>query len=90
MNRTQKGEGFPGQQIVVLPKWVVVNALQQPLLRELLPSRRRHGRRHPTYAPIVAPEGLELHQRDVTIEEPHVDRAWQNCARRKEIFLRRS
>src|ERR1022692_3962427 len=35
---TQKGEGFPGQQIVVLPKWVVANALQQPLLRDLLPT----------------------------------------------------
>jgi len=38
MTRAQKGEGFPGQQIVVLPKWVVTSALQQPLLRDLLPT----------------------------------------------------
>jgi len=38
MIRPQKGEGFSGQQIVVLPKWVVGNALQQPLLRDLLPT----------------------------------------------------
>jgi AraC-like DNA-binding protein len=35
----QKAEGFPGQHIVVLPKWVVVSsALQQPLLRDLMPT----------------------------------------------------
>jgi AraC family transcriptional regulator, arabinose operon regulatory protein len=38
MTRPQKGEGFPGQQIVVLPKWAIANALQQPLLRDLLPT----------------------------------------------------
>lgn len=38
MTRLQKGEGFPGQQIVVLPKWVVTKALQHPLLRDLLPT----------------------------------------------------
>lgn len=36
MTRTQKPEGFIGQQIIVLPKSIVVNALSQPLLRELL------------------------------------------------------
>lgn len=38
MIRLQKGEGFPGQHIVVLPKWVLANALQQPLLRDLAPT----------------------------------------------------
>jgi len=38
MIHNEKGEGFPGQRIVVLPKWVVSNALQQPLLRDLLPT----------------------------------------------------
>ena len=36
MTRLQKGEGFTGQQIVVLPKSVVNNALQQPVLRDVL------------------------------------------------------
>jgi AraC-like DNA-binding protein len=38
MSRSQKGEGFPGQRIVVLPKWIVVNALRNPLLYDLLPT----------------------------------------------------
>jgi len=38
MMHSEKPEGFPGQQIVVLPKWVVANALQRPLLRDLLPT----------------------------------------------------
>lgn len=32
----QKGEGFPGQRIVVLPRAVIRDALSQPLLRGLL------------------------------------------------------
>ncbi len=36
MFQTQKGEGFTGQQIVVLPRSVLHNALQQPVLRELI------------------------------------------------------
>jgi AraC family transcriptional regulator of arabinose operon len=38
MNQPQKGEGFPGQRIVVLPRAVVTQAEQQPLLRGLLPT----------------------------------------------------
>jgi AraC family transcriptional regulator of arabinose operon len=38
MNRPQKGEGFPGQRIVVLPRKVIALALQQPALRGLLPT----------------------------------------------------
>jgi len=34
----QKGEGFPGQRIVVLPHDVVARALMQPLLSGLLPT----------------------------------------------------
>ena len=38
MDRPEKPEGFPGQRIVVLPREVVARALQQPLLRGLLPT----------------------------------------------------
>lgn len=38
MNRSQKGEGFPGQRIVVLPRPVVQAAQQQPLTAGLLPT----------------------------------------------------
>jgi AraC-like DNA-binding protein len=38
MNRRQKGEGFPGQRIVVLPRPVVQAAQQQPLTAGLLPT----------------------------------------------------
>jgi AraC family transcriptional regulator of arabinose operon len=38
MSRRQKGEGFPGQRIVVLPRAVLAQARQQPLLRGLLPT----------------------------------------------------
>jgi AraC-like DNA-binding protein len=34
----EKGEGFPGQRIVVLPRTVVASALERPLLRSLLPT----------------------------------------------------
>lgn len=34
----QKGEGFPGQRIVVLPRGVLAQARKQPLLRGLLPT----------------------------------------------------
>jgi len=38
MNRPQKGEGFPGQRIVVLPREVLARAGKHPLLRGLLPT----------------------------------------------------
>jgi AraC-like DNA-binding protein len=38
MDRPQKGEGFPGQRIVVLPRKVVAQALQHTLLQGLLPT----------------------------------------------------
>jgi AraC-like DNA-binding protein len=38
MKRTQKGEGFPGQRIVVLPQTVVTRAIRHPILRHLLPT----------------------------------------------------
>jgi AraC family transcriptional regulator of arabinose operon len=38
MSRRQKGEGFPGQRIVVLPRAVLTQAMQHPLLRGLLPT----------------------------------------------------
>lgn len=38
MDRAQKGEGFPGQRIVVLPRPVVNRALKHPLLSALLPT----------------------------------------------------
>lgn len=38
MIRRQKGEGFPGQRIVVLPRSVLAQAARQPLLRGLLPT----------------------------------------------------
>jgi AraC family transcriptional regulator of arabinose operon len=38
MNRIQKGEGFPGQRIVVLPQSVVVQAQKQVLTSGLLPT----------------------------------------------------
>lgn len=36
--RRQKGDGFPGQRIVVLPRPVLARAEQHPLLRSLLPT----------------------------------------------------
>ena len=38
MNRKQKGEGFPGQRIVVLPRSVVADARKQPLMSGLVPT----------------------------------------------------
>lgn len=38
MKYVQKGEGFPGQRIVVLPRAVLAQARQQPLFRGLLPT----------------------------------------------------
>lgn len=38
MDRALKAEGFPGQRIVVLPRRVVAQALQRPLLSGLLPT----------------------------------------------------
>lgn len=38
MKARQKGEGFPGQRIVVLPRGVLAQARQHPLLRGLLPT----------------------------------------------------
>jgi len=38
MKSRQKGEGFPGQRIVVLPRGVLAQARQQALLRGLLPT----------------------------------------------------
>ena len=38
MNRTQKGDGFPGQRIVVLPRAIVASAMGQPLLQGLFPT----------------------------------------------------
>lgn len=37
-NQPQKGEGFPGQRIVVLPRSVIAHARENPLLRGLLPT----------------------------------------------------
>ncbi|MDW8311074.1 MAG: AraC family ligand binding domain-containing protein, partial [Verrucomicrobiales bacterium] len=38
MNQRQKGEGFPGQRIVVLPRPVILLARERPVLRGLLPT----------------------------------------------------
>jgi len=38
MNPRKKSEGFPGQRIVVLPRAVLAQAGQQPLLRGLMPT----------------------------------------------------
>ena len=38
MNHRQKGEGFPGQRIAVLPRAVLGQAARQPLLRSLMPT----------------------------------------------------
>ena len=38
MSRTQKGEGFPGQRIVVLPRSVITRAEKHPLIRGLIPT----------------------------------------------------
>jgi AraC-like DNA-binding protein len=38
MNPRQKGDGFPGQRIVVLPRTVLAQAAQHPLLRGLMPT----------------------------------------------------
>jgi len=38
MNRAEKGEGFPGQRIVVLPRSVVAQAQKQPLTSGLMPT----------------------------------------------------
>ncbi|MGB8168486.1 MAG: AraC family transcriptional regulator [Chthoniobacteraceae bacterium] len=38
MNQRQKGEGFPGQRIAVLPRAVLAQARQQPLLCGLMPT----------------------------------------------------
>ena len=48
MKPREKHEGFPGQRLVVVPRPVVSRALQQPLLRHLLPTDagfypRAHG-----------------------------------------------
>lgn len=38
MNRPEKGEGFPGQRIVVLPRSVVAQAQKHSLMRGLIPT----------------------------------------------------
>jgi AraC family transcriptional regulator, arabinose operon regulatory protein len=38
MNEWQKGEGFPGQRIAVLPRAVLAQARELPLLRGLMPT----------------------------------------------------
>ncbi len=38
MKRMEKGEGFPGQRIVVLPRTVAARARRQPLLTNLFPT----------------------------------------------------
>lgn len=38
MNGVQKGEGFPGQRIVVLPRSVILNAQKQALTSGLMPT----------------------------------------------------
>jgi len=38
MNRSQKGDGFPGQRIVVLPRSVMLHAQTQPLTAGLMPT----------------------------------------------------
>lgn len=38
MKRLEKGEGFPGQRIVVLPRSVVGRALNHPLMKGLVPT----------------------------------------------------
>lgn len=38
MKRTEKLEGFAGQRLVVLPRPLLATALQQPLLKQLLPT----------------------------------------------------
>ena len=38
MSRPQKGEGFPGQRIVVLPRRAIARALAHPLMQGLLPT----------------------------------------------------
>lgn len=38
MKAREKHEGFPGQRLVVVPRPVISVAVQQPLLRELLPT----------------------------------------------------
>ena len=38
MNQRQKGEGFPGQRIVVLPRAALAQAQKRPLLRGLIPT----------------------------------------------------
>jgi AraC-like DNA-binding protein len=48
MNPREKQQGFPGQRLVVVPRPVVALALQQPLLKHLLPTDagfypRAHG-----------------------------------------------
>ena len=48
MKPREKHEGFPGQRLVLVPRPVVASALQQPLLRHLLPTGagfypRAHG-----------------------------------------------
>ena len=54
MDRREKGEGFPGQRIVVLPRSVVERALRRPLTAGLVPtdvgyfpSARGHLRERP-------------------------------------------
>ena len=38
MTRPQKGDGFPGQRIVALPRRVIDHAMRQPLLSNLIPT----------------------------------------------------
>ena len=38
MKRQEKQEGFPGERLVVVPRPVVTLAMQQPLLKHLLPT----------------------------------------------------
>jgi len=38
MKRQEKQEGFPGERLVVVPRPVVTMAMQQPLLKHLLPT----------------------------------------------------
>ncbi len=38
MNREEKQEGFPGERLVVVPRPMITMAMQQPLLKHLLPT----------------------------------------------------
>jgi AraC family transcriptional regulator of arabinose operon len=64
MKPQEKQEGFPGQRLVVVPRPIVAVALEQPLLKHLLPTDAGfypQARGHKCMRPHGCPEAVFIH-----------------------------